>query len=111
MAEVQLSEVHAPLQGLADSGRESMALGDDAPPVTPQSSLGSSTVSDASSAASQFKNPKVVADSDLKDKTKISRRISDTASGVDMVNAAQIELRNVDPAVSFCLFPSPLTAE
>ncbi len=57
----------------------------------------SSTISNAPSAESQFENFNA-ADSEMKGKAKVSRRISGTASGVDTVNAAQMELRSaVDP--------------
>jgi hypothetical protein len=98
LAEVQMPEVNVPSQGPAGSGRESMVLVDNAPPGMPPSSLGSSTELDAPSVGSQSEDPKA-ADSDLKDIMKVLRRISDTASGVDMVNAAQMELRSVDPGL------------
>jgi hypothetical protein len=56
-----------------------------------------STISNSPSAESQSENLKA-ADSEMRGKAKVSRRISGTASGVDMVNAAQMELRSaVDP--------------
>jgi hypothetical protein len=59
-----------------------------------------STISNAPSSESQSENLKA-ADSEmiqLKGKAKVSRRTSGTASGVDTMNAAQMELRSaVDP--------------
>jgi hypothetical protein len=77
---------------------------------TPPSSLGSSTesesdpdrwstISNAPSAESQSENLNA-ADTEMRGKAKVSRRISGTAShgGVHTVDAAQMELRNaVDP--------------
>ena len=71
--------------------------------TAPSSLLGSSTDSDserwsdAPSTESQSENLNA-ADSEMRGKAKVSRRISGTASGVDTVNAAQMELRSaVDP--------------
>jgi hypothetical protein len=118
-AGVHVPEVHVPPQNPADSDRESMELDSDGPPAspesghseewyTPPSSLGSSTESDsdsdrwstmsnAPSAESQSENLKA-ADYEMRGKAKVLRHISGTASGVDTVNAAQMELRSaVDP--------------
>ena len=96
-AEVKIPEVLVPPQDQADSDRNLMALGGNAPPEAPhwQSSQASTSKSDqwstsnAPSEDSQFQpedpNP---AYSDLKGKAKVLRRISDTASGVDMASAA-----------------------
>jgi hypothetical protein len=109
----------------ADSDHESMDLGDDAPPASPESgdsysewstdsgsedfhtapsSPGSSTESHSDShrrstipntpsAESQSENLKA-ADTEMRGKTKVLRRISGTASGIDAVSAAQMELRS-----------------
>ena len=118
-----MSEVHVPPQGPPHTDHESMELDDDSPPYTPRPSTSTEsessdsdqwpTISNAQSAEPPQSEKTKAAESGLKDKTKFSRRISDTAtaSGVDMVNAAQLELRSVDPAVSFCLIPSPLTGQ
>jgi hypothetical protein len=56
-----------------------------------------STISNAPSAESQSENLKA-ADTEMRGKAKVSRRISGTARGVDTVNAAQMQLRSaVDP--------------
>ena len=131
----------------AESDRELMDVGDDAPPGSPRSgysvspppsprwstrsedwthwyeapsSLGRSTGSDSDSddwqttissppsVASQSENLKA-ADSDyeLKGNAKVPRHISGTASGVDIVNAAEIELRSaVDLRPYVSAFPS-----
>lgn len=74
---------------------------------TPPSSLGLSdsdsehwsTISNAPSAESQSENVRA-ADYELKGKTKASRHISGTpTSGVDMVNAVQMELVWLTPGV------------
>ncbi len=137
LPEGQVPAVRVPSHGSEDSNRESMELGGDAPPASPESghslsppmspqsstksedwytapsSLGSSTesnsdsdsnrwstISNAPSVESQSDNLKA-ADAELirfKGKAKVERRISGTAGGVDMVNAAQMELRSaVDP--------------
>jgi hypothetical protein len=116
---------HPPPTVLADSDRESMELNDDAPPGSPKSgdshsppvgpadseseewytapsSLGSSdadagpssSTSNAPNAESQSENLRG-ADTEMRGKTKVERRIYGTASGVDSVNAAQMELRSV----------------
>ena len=109
-------EVHMPPHGPADSDRESMVFGDDAPrpspvwstdsegwvtePTSPGSDTNSdrwSTNSNAPSVGSQAENLKAADGFDWKGKAKVSRRISDTASDVDM-DAAQMELRSTgDP--------------
>jgi hypothetical protein len=106
-AEVKMPEVHVPPQGPADSDRKSMELVSDAPPEAPQSSQGSSTETESdqwstiSNAPSEEPQPEDLkaADSDLKVKEKVLRRISGTASGADsdMVNTAQMELWSADP--------------
>ena len=106
-AGVHVPEVHVPPQGPADSDRKSTELGDDAPPSDRPSSLGSDSDSDRSSAISNAPSEESQPESekleaadnyDPKDKTKVLPGISGTASGVDMVNAAQTELRSsVDP--------------
>jgi hypothetical protein len=104
-----LGHVYVPPQIPVDSDRESVELEDDAPPESLGSSTESdsdsdsdrwSTISNAPSAESQSENLKA-ADSQLiqlEGNAKVSRRISGTASGVDTVNAAQMELRSaIDP--------------
>jgi hypothetical protein len=92
--EVKMPEVLVPPQGPADSERKSTELGGDAPP---QSSLVESgrrpTISNAPSGEEPQPEDFKPADSDLKGKGNVLRRISGTASGVDTVNAAQMELR------------------
>jgi hypothetical protein len=95
LARVHMPEVHVPPQDPADSDRESMKLNDDAPLESLGSSTESdsdpdrwSTISNAPSAASLSENLKA-ADAETRGKAKVSRRISGTTSGVDMVNAAQ----------------------
>jgi hypothetical protein len=56
-----------------------------------------STISNSPGAESQSENLKA-ADTEMRGRAKVSRRISGTARGVDTVNAAQMQLRSaVDP--------------
>ena len=81
LGNVQMAEVHVPPQRPAYSDRELMESGDDEPPASPN----------APRADPQSENL-TAADSNLEGKAKVSRRISGTASGVDMMDAARIEL-------------------
>ena len=107
--------MHVPPQGQADSDHESMALGDDAQPGSPQSEHSHSsskrpdsdsdsgrwsTTSNAPSAESQSENLKAAESAliESKGKAKVFPSISDRACGVGRLGVAQIELQSViDP--------------
>ena len=81
-----------PAPPLADPDRGSMKLGEPSG-NTPPAKLWSLTELDSGLSAESDAERH-----DLKGKAKVSRRISGTASGVDTVNAAQMELRSaIDP--------------
>jgi hypothetical protein len=107
---IPVEDVHVPPQGTlaADPNQVSTKLGGDAvPPRASQSNPGWDSDSDSSWSESTISNapsdPKEslserplprAADNDLKDEVRVSRRISGSAGGVDMANAAQMELRS-----------------